>query len=122
MKNFDIITDDRKNHSDLVLKGLLVGILTSFVVVLYRFALSYAEELSFFIYSFIKARKYLILVWFIILIILAFLIGKLIDKEPYISGSGIPQVKGIMGGYIKNRPLYLINLLAVPFVLYPDYH
>ena len=49
MKNFDIITDDRKNHSDLVLKGLLVGILTSFVVVLYRFALSYAEELSFFI-------------------------------------------------------------------------
>ena len=108
MKNFDIITDDRKNHSDLVLKGLLVGILTSFVVVLYRFALSYAEELSFFIYSFIKARKYLILVWFIILIILAFLIGKLIDKEPYISGSGIPQVKGIMGGYIKNRPFSII--------------
>ena len=22
MKNFDIITDDRKNHSDLVLKGM----------------------------------------------------------------------------------------------------
>ena len=80
MKNFDIITDDRKNHSNLVLKGLLVGILTSFVVVLYRFALSYAEEFSFFIYSFIKTRKYLILVWFIILIILALLIGKLIDK------------------------------------------
>ena len=108
MKNFDIITDDRKNHSNLVLKGLLVGILTSFVVVLYRFALSYAEEFSFFIYSFIKTRKYLILVWFIILIILALLIGKLIDKEPYISGSGIPQVKGIMGGYIKNRPFSII--------------
>ena len=91
-------------------------------------------------FSFIKARKYLILVWFIILIILAFLIGKLIDKEPYISGSGIPQVKGIMGGYIKNRPFSIILnkksmikaskainklptiVIAVPFVLYPDYH
>ena len=36
MKNFDIITDDRKNHSDLVLKGLLVGILTSFVEIIKR--------------------------------------------------------------------------------------
>ena len=108
MKNFDIITNDREHHSKLVLKGLLVGIIAAFVVVLYRFALSYAEDFSFFIYSFIKDKKYLIPIWFIILILLAFFIGKLIDKEPYISGSGIPQVKGVMGGYIKNRPLSII--------------
>ena len=108
MKNFDIITNDREPHSKLVLKGLLVGIIAAFVVVLYRFALSYAEDFSFFIYSFIKDKKYLIPIWFIILILLAFFIGKLIDKEPYISGSGIPQVKGVMGGYIKNRPLSII--------------
>ena len=108
MKNFDIITNDGEHHSKLVLKGLLVGIIAAFVVVLYRFALSYAEDFSFFIYSFIKDKKYLIPIWFIILILLAFFIGKLIDKEPYISGSGIPQVKGVMGGYIKNRPLSII--------------
>ena len=50
MKNFDIITNDREHHSKLVLKGLLVGIIAAFVVVLYRFALSYAEDFSFFIY------------------------------------------------------------------------
>ena len=82
MKNFDIITNDREHHSKLVLKGLLVGIIAAFVVVLYRFALSYAEDFSFFIYSFIKDKKYLIPIWFIILILLAFFIGKLIDKEP----------------------------------------
>ena len=58
MKNFDIITNDREHHSKLVLKGLLVGIIAAFVVVLYRFALSYAEDFSFFIYSFIKDKKF----------------------------------------------------------------
>lgn len=90
------------------MKGLLVGIITSFIVVLYRFALSYAEDFAFLIYNFIKAHKYLIPLWFIVLIVLAFIVGKLIDREPYIGGSGIPHVKGIMGGYLKNRPTSII--------------
>ena len=108
MKNFDVITHVEERNVKLVLKGLLVGIITSFIVILYRFALSYAEGFAFFIYSYIKTHKYLIPIWFIILIVLAFIVGKLIDKEPYISGSGIPQIKGIMGGYLKNRPLSTI--------------
>ena len=108
MKNFDVITHAEERNVKLVLKGLLVGIITSFIVILYRFALSYAEDFAFFIYSYVKTHKYLIPLWFVILIILAFIVGKLIDKEPYISGSGIPQVKGIMGGYLKNRPLSIL--------------
>lgn len=108
MKNFDVITHTEERNVKLVLKGLLVGIITSFIVILYRFALSYAEDFAFFIYIYIKNHKYLIPIWFIILIVLAFIVGKLIDKEPYISGSGIPQIKGIMGGYLKNRPLSTI--------------
>ena len=57
MKNFDIITDDRKNHSNLVLKGLLVGILTSFVVVLYRFALSYEKSFHFLFIHLLKQEN-----------------------------------------------------------------
>ena len=108
MKNFDVITDTEQNNLKLVLKSLLVGIITSFIVIIYRFALSYAEDFAFFIYNYIKRNIYLIPIWFIILIIFAFIIGKLIDKEPYISGSGIPQVKGIMGGYLKNRPFSIL--------------
>lgn len=108
MKNFDVITHAEERNVKLVLKGLLVGIITSFIVILYRFALSYAEDFAFLTYNYIKSHKYLIPIWFIILIILAFIVGKLIDKEPYIGGSGIPQVKGVMGGYLKNRPLSII--------------
>lgn len=108
MKNFDVITHAEERNVKLVLKGLLVGIITSFIVVLYRFALSYAEDFAFLIYNFIKAHKYLIPLWFIVLIVLAFIVGKLIDREPYIGGSGIPHVKGIMGGYLKNRPTSII--------------
>ena len=108
MKNFDVITHAEERNVKLVLKGLLVGIITAFIVVLYRFSLSYAEDFAFFIYSFIKTHKYLIPLWFIVLIVIAFIVGKLIDREPYIGGSGIPQVKGVMGGYLKNRPLSII--------------
>ena len=83
MKNFDVITDTEQNNLKLVLKSLLVGIITSFIVIIYRFALSYAEDFAFFIYNYIKRNIYLIPIWFIILIIFAFIIGKLIDKEPY---------------------------------------
>ena len=49
MKNFDVITHAEERNVKLVLKGLLVGIITSFIVILYRFALSYAEDFAFFI-------------------------------------------------------------------------
>ena len=79
MKNFDVITHAEERNVKLVLKGLLVGIITSFIVILYRFALSYAEDFAFFIYSYVKTHKYLIPLWFVILIILAFIVGKLIE-------------------------------------------
>lgn len=47
MKNFDVITHVEERNVKLVLKGLLVGIITSFIVVLYRFDLSYAEDFAF---------------------------------------------------------------------------
>lgn len=108
MKDFYLITHSEERNLKLVLKALLVGILSSFIVILYRFALSYAEDFAFYIYDFIKNNIFLIPIWFLILISLAFIVSKFIHKEPYISGSGIPQVKGIMSGYLKNRPITTI--------------
>ena len=42
---------------------------------------------------------------FLLLALIGYIIGKIVDKEPYSSGSGIPQVKAVMGGYISNRPI-----------------
>lgn len=49
----------------------------------------------------------------LVLFIIAYMVGKLIDKEPYISGSGIPQIKAIISGYIKNRPLIIGGTLSI---------
>lgn len=106
--NLDIITDSGHEKIALVLKSLIVGIITSLVVILYRFALSYAEKIAFNIYEYISKNKWAIPLWFLILFSIAYIVGKLMDKEPYISGSGIPQIKAIMGGYIKNRPVSTI--------------
>ena len=106
--NLDIITDSGHEKIVLVLKSLIVGIITSLVVILYRFALSYAEKIAFNIYEYISKNKWAIPLWFLILFSIAYIVGKLMDKEPYISGSGIPQIKAIMGGYIKNRPVSTI--------------
>ena len=111
--NLDIITDSGHEKIALVLKSLIVGIITSLVVILYRFALSYAEKIAFNIYEYISKNKWAIPLWFLILFSIAYIVGKLMDKEPYISGSGIPQIKAIMGGYIKNRPVSTIINLSV---------
>ncbi|MEG0295614.1 MAG: ClC family H(+)/Cl(-) exchange transporter [Clostridium sp.] len=108
IKKFDIITDTNEKKLKLVLKCLIVGIITGLVVVVYRFALLYAEKVALFIYDYQTNNKWLIPIWLIALAIMGYTVGKLIDKEPFISGSGIPQVKGVMGGYIQNRPMPII--------------
>ncbi|MDS0525211.1 ClC family H(+)/Cl(-) exchange transporter [Clostridium sp. SHJSY1] len=105
VNNFDIITNGNTSKLKLVLKALLVGVMTSFVAILYRFALSYAEELSLFFYSFEKNHKWTIPLGFIFLALIGWIVGKIVEKEPFSGGSGIPQVKGIMGGYLTNRPI-----------------
>ncbi|MBD7913167.1 ClC family H(+)/Cl(-) exchange transporter [Clostridium cibarium] len=106
--NFDIITNSSTSKLKLVLKSLLVGVMTSFVAILYRYALAYAEEYSFIFYNFQRNNKWIIPFCFIILAIIGWIVGKIVEKEPFSGGSGIPQVKGIVGGYLTNRPISII--------------
>ena len=84
MKDFYLITHSEERNLKLVLKALLVGILSSFIVILYRFALSYAEDFAFYIYDFIKNNIFLIPIWFLILISLAFIYALLIGTGIYL--------------------------------------
>lgn len=107
-KNFQFITNSEHRKVKLVLKALLVGIITSFIVILYRFVLTYGEKFAFYIYNLQKDNKWYISIWFVLLTIIGYIVGKLVDKEPFISGSGIPHVKGVMDGYLQNRPISVI--------------
>ena len=102
------ITGDETRKLKLIIKSLIVGICTSIVTIIYRFCLIYAEKGSFYIYSFVKSNPRYIPILFLFLALLGYIVGRIIEKEPYSSGSGIPQVKAFMGGYLKNRPISTI--------------
>jgi H+/Cl- antiporter ClcA len=80
----------------LVAEGILVGIFSGLLVILYRIVLEKAEELRAEYFTLQWQKHWLILLWFVILILGALVVGTLVKKEPMISGSGIPQVEGVL--------------------------
>ena len=89
--------DHLKNR--LLLEGLMVGVIAGVAAVVYRLMLSNAESFLFNAIAFIKDKSMYIL-WFVFLMVLAFIVSKCLKFEPYISGSGIPQVEAEVEGKI----------------------
>lgn len=87
----------------LIGEGLLVGAVAGLIVLLYRILLGQAGIWLNMILGFIKGSPVLTAGWFCILVLLAFVVAKLVDWEPMISGSGIPQLEGEMSGKIKQN-------------------
>lgn len=86
----------------LFLEGILIGLLTGLIIVSYRLLLLQAETLRGKIYLLIKDGVWwMIPLWFVLLICIGFILGKVCKSEPLLGGSGIPQVKGILWGRIK---------------------
>lgn len=104
-----IINTDRKLLLT-VSKSLIVGILAGLAVVAYRWLLGQAEHVSFQIYDAVRGSLPQTALLFCALIGCGAFIGLLVRRFPLISGSGIPQVKGIMLGYLDNR--WLPTLIA----------
>lgn len=80
----------------LVLEGICIGIVTGLLIVMYRYALSTAGILLTKIYNTISIKPILILPWAFALIIIGYTVGLMVKHEPMISGSGIPQVEGVL--------------------------
>ena len=82
----------------LIAEGILVGAAAGIVVLLYRTALGYADIWLRYILEFAETSAALTAVWFAVLAVIAFVTARLVDWEPMISGSGIPQLEGEIGG------------------------
>jgi len=80
----------------LVFEGIGVGIITGLLIVMYRYALEKAGILLSDIYKIIAIKPILILPWIGALIIIGYIVGLMVKHEPMISGSGIPQVEGVL--------------------------
>ena len=80
----------------LVFEGIGIGISTGLLIVLYRLALEKASILLDYIYKNISTKPMLIFPWIIILIVIGYIVGLMVKTNPMISGSGIPQVEGVL--------------------------
>lgn len=95
----------RAEHFQVILigEGIVVGGIAGLVIVLYRMILEYAGLWLNMILKFCGQNPLRIAGWFLILILLAVCVGKLVKYEPMISGSGIPQLEGEMTGKIDQK-------------------
>jgi H+/Cl- antiporter ClcA len=92
-------------------EGMVVGLLTGIVVVAYRYMFEQAEALRSKIYLLINNEGILAgFFWFIVLAIIALLLGKIVLAESAVGGSGIPQVKGMLLNQLKTNWLRVILL------------
>ena len=103
MKKNDMWKRARRIPVMLITEGLCVGLIGGFIVLLYRVALTFAGNWLLKILSYIKGNPFRCAVWFLILMALAWIVGRLVKWEPMISGSGIPQVEGEVSGRLSQN-------------------
>lgn len=102
----------------VILEGILVGLLVGVVISAFRFTLSRMDILRNVIVGLTDPEDGTLLagleghrwIGFIILGVFAFLVSYFVYKEPYISGSGIPQIKGELMGRIHTNWLRVLLL------------
>jgi len=94
----------------LVYQGALIGLFGGSIVTLYRFLLSKVSDLTYPMYSTLVNNPIKIIFTFIILALCGYIVGLMIKIEPMITGSGIPQVQGILIGKMRIKWLRVVLL------------
>ncbi|MGE4277532.1 MAG: ClC family H(+)/Cl(-) exchange transporter [Lawsonibacter sp.] len=98
----------------IALKGILAGLISGLLVVLYRLGIEYGTDIAIEIYAYLRLHPLLILPWILCILVAGLFIAWLIHLEPMASGSGIPQVEGqvIYGLRIKWYSVLAVRYLA----------
>lgn len=98
-KVMGILSNGRYFRLHLFIQGILVGIFTGFLIVIFRFSIEKLENFRISYYKELLSSAY---VWgflcIIVYVLIAFFLVMILKKEPMSSGSGIPQIKGILCG------------------------
>ena len=101
LKAVSVFSEGRGRYFRLKLcaEGILIGVLTGLVVSAYRGLLEGSEDLRPWIYQhFTWANWPLFVLYCMLMLVFSFLLYYIVKKEPLSSGSGIPQIKGILLG------------------------
>lgn len=87
-----------------VIAGLLAGVVSS----AYRIAVQAGTTVAHSVYAAVASRPALIAAWLGAAVAIAVAVSRLLRWEPESSGSGIPQVKGILAGRMSMRPVRVL--------------
>lgn len=113
MKNsYRILIDDNRSKAVVIFKSLIVGVLSGAVVVFYRIVLSKAEEASLYSYGFLRKNIMYLPLAILVVMLIALIIKVLVTHNRMISGSGIPQIVGILKGHFGNRKSWFTTILG----------
>lgn len=106
------LADNSKYEYFAIFEGILIGLAAGLVVSLYRFLLAFIFEKSSAFYAGVNSFSEGCFM-FAVLVMLGLITGWMVMKEPMISGSGIPQVEGVLLGKMRFKWL---RVLAFKFL------
>lgn len=80
----------------LLLEGIVIGLFTGIIVVLFRFLIEETGGVLDKVYKSIILKHWIVVCWILLFMVIGYIVGTMIKRDPMISGSGIPQVEGIL--------------------------
>lgn len=92
----NILKDNHGLKYKMIIHSLIIGLVSGAVIVLYRILGQYLLGHFVSIYDYAHGKPLIIVAVFAVLILMSMFVAFCVKQEPNISGSGIPQVKGIM--------------------------
>ena len=99
-------------------EGIIIGLFSGIIIVAFRYCLERSESLREAIYNSANMYSFKAVILLILgLGLIAFLLNLIVKNEPLVSGSGIPQVKGVLTGRLKINWLKILVLKFIGGVL-----
>ncbi len=93
---YKLLTGLGKLKWNIAAKGIVAGAVAGLLAVAYRVLIEYGAQTTLRIYGMLRLHPVLVLPWLILITGVGFFIAWIIKLEPMASGSGIPQVKGVI--------------------------
>jgi len=87
----------------LLAEGLIIGICTGFLIALFRVTLEKGDNLRELFIQYASNGGLRMVLFFLSLVIITIILTHIVKKEPFSTGSGIPQVEGELKGQIETK-------------------
>lgn len=109
MKTYSSLNNWQSFQFKLFGEGIMVGVFSGLVISLFRYLLAQAESWRLVLYENLTQLPITYtLSWFVALAAISGLLYKLTKYEPMAGGSGIPQVKGVILGFMRMNWLRIL--------------